>query len=109
VNENLLVSDALWARLAPILAEHYPVAPTGRPRTDFRRVLDGVMFRLASGCQWNRLPDRFGDHSTVHRWFRRWVDDGVFELLWPHLCAEHEELAAIDLDWRVDGARSPSH
>ena len=27
------------------------------------------------------LPSRFGPKSTVHRWFRKWVNAGVFEFL----------------------------
>ena len=41
-------------------------------------MLDGIIFRLRSGCQWNRLPKEFGDDSTVHRTFQRWVERGVF-------------------------------
>ena len=75
------VPDQLWERFEPILQEHYPPAPTGRPRADLRRVLNGIIFRLRSGCQWNRLPERFGDDATCHRWFQRWAQDGVLEQL----------------------------
>ena len=57
----------------------------GRPRIDLRAALNGIIFRLRSGCQWNRLPDRFGDDSSVHRWFQRWCINGVFERIWAVL------------------------
>ena len=31
--------------------------------------------------QWNHLPEPFGSDTTVHRWFQRFVADGVFERL----------------------------
>ena len=70
-----LLPDELWARVEPVLLRRYPLAKTGRPRTDLRRVLDGIIYRLRSGVQWNQLPREFGDDSTVHRWFQRFVAD----------------------------------
>ena len=95
------VPDGLWERIEPILLKHYPPAATGRPRVDLRRVLNGVIFRMRSGCQWNRLPERFGDDATVHRWFQRFVGDGVLEELWALLLSECEELGAVDWRWQA--------
>jgi putative transposase len=95
------VPDALWERLEPILLKHYPPAATGRPRVDLRRVVDAIIFRMRSGCQWNQLPERFGSDSTVHRWFQRFVEDGVLEELWAALLSECEELGAVDWSWQA--------
>ncbi len=98
------VPDELWERIEPILNKHYPPARTGRPRTDLRRVLDGVIYRLRSGVQWNQLPREFGDDSTVHRWFQRFVEDGVLEEIWATLARECEALGDLDWEWQaVDG------
>ena len=56
---------------------------------------------MRSGCQWNQLPERFGDDSTVHRWLQRWVEDGVLEQLWSVLLSECEELGAVDWRWQA--------
>ena len=63
----------------------YPSAWTGRPRADLRLVLDGIIHRLRSGCQWRRLPERFGAPSTVHGWFQRFAADGFLEEIWAYL------------------------
>ncbi len=34
---------------------------------------------LDNGAKWKDLPRRFGTKSTVHRWFQKWVTEGVFE------------------------------
>jgi len=99
------VPDQLWERLEPLLERRYPRKPIGRPRADLRRVVNGVIFRLRTGCQWNRLPRIFGDDSTVHRWFQRFVEDGVLEELWAILVSECEELGALDWRWQAaDGS-----
>jgi transposase len=97
------VPDELWERFEGILVMKYPLAATGRPRADLRRLLNGVIFRMRSGCQWNRLPERYGDDATVHRWFQRWVSEGVFEQLWALLLGECEELGAVDWRWQAAG------
>lgn len=96
--------DELWERIEPLLLRRYPLARTGRPRSDLRRVLDGVIYRLRSGVQWNQLPREFGDDSTVHRWFQRFVEDGVLEEIWAALAWECEALGDLDWEWQaVDG------
>ena len=94
------IPDEAWARLRPILLQHYPPARTGRPRGDWRKIVNGIIFRMRTGCQWNRLPKIFGDDSTVHRWFQRWSHDGIFEEFWVMLLLECDELDDIDWKWQ---------
>ena len=101
--------DDLWERIEPILADHYPAARTGRPRADLRRVLDGIIHRMRSGCQWNHLPPQFGPSSTVHGWFQHFVVDGVLREIWAGLAAECEELGALSWEWQsADGVMGKS-
>lgn len=101
--------DDLWQEIEVILECFYPPALTGRPRADLRRVLDGIIFRLRSGCQWERLPERFGPSSTVHGWFQRFAADGVLEEIWAYLVRECEELGEVRWEWQaVDGVMGKS-
>lgn len=103
------VSDELWERVEPILARRYPPARTGRPRADLRRVLDGVIYRMRSGCQWNQLPREFGANSTVHGWFQRFAADGVLREIWAALARECEALGALSWEWQAaDGVMGKS-
>lgn len=73
------LSDAEWAVLASLLP-----APsnTGRPwRWPVRAILDGILYVLRTGCAWRHLPLDFPPWSTVHRWFLRLSQAGVFERL----------------------------
>ncbi|MGH2953996.1 MAG: IS5 family transposase [Solirubrobacterales bacterium] len=101
--------DELWERVEPILARHYPPAPTGRPRADLRLMLDGIIFRMRTGCQWNQMPERFGPDSTVHNWFQTFVRDGVLEEIWAQLVAECEQLGEVEWEWQAaDGVMGKS-
>jgi putative transposase len=96
------IPDPLWQEvLSPLLDELYPPARTGRPRVDLRRVLDGVIYQLRTGCQWNRLPPQYGSDSTVHRWFQRFVADGVFETVWAALVDACDDLGGVQWQWQA--------
>ena len=73
---------------------------TGRKRADSRRMLEGIVFRMRSGCQWNRLPRELGDDSTIHRTFQRWVELRVLEGIWAVLVEGCEELGGVDWEWQ---------
>jgi putative transposase len=101
--------DELWERIEPILSGRYPRAATGRPRADLRLVLEGIIYRLRSGVQWNQLPRKFGADSTVHGWFQRFVEDGVLEEIWAVLARECDELGAVRWEWQAaDGVMGKS-
>ena len=72
------IPDELWEEIAPLIADLDPPKATGRKRQNPRRMLNGIIFRLRSGCQWNRLPRELGDDSTIHRTFQRWEQAGLF-------------------------------
>ena len=95
------IPDAVWPIMQTIVDEQYPRKPKGHRRVDLRRVLNGVIVRLRTGCQWNRLPEAFGDDSTVHRHFQRWCHQGIFERLWAVLVEACDELHGVAWQWQA--------
>jgi putative transposase len=94
------VPDPLWERIEPILREFWPKKPTGRRVANWRKMLNGILFRMRSGCQWDQLPAKFGPKSTVHDWFQRWAEGGVFERIRAVLVAGCDELGGVDWQWQ---------
>ena len=95
------IDDALWMIIEPILEEYWPRKATGRPPADWRRCLNGIIYRMRTGCQWNKLPKEFGDDATVHRWFARWSQDGVLEKIWAALIEHCDELGDVEWKWQA--------
>lgn len=99
------VDDELWSIIQEILDELDAPAPTGRPRTGQRAALNGIIYQMRSGVQWNQLPAQFGDDSSVHRTMQRWIANGVFPRIWAMLIAHCQELDGVNWEWQsVDGA-----
>jgi putative transposase len=95
------VPDRLWERVQPVIGELDPPAPTGRRRVDPRKVLDALIFRMRTGCQWNQLPKVFGDDSSIHRTFQRWLERGALDAIWVTLVDESEELGGVEWQWQA--------
>jgi putative transposase len=94
--------DDLWDDFVqPVLSKLDPRKPgPGRKRIDARKALDGIIYQMRTGCQWNALPTRFGDDSSVHRTMQRWIAVGVFQEIWAMLIDHCDELDEVDWQWQ---------
>jgi len=98
------VPDSLWERIKPLIDKLDPPKATGRPRQDARRILDGIIFRFRTGCQWNHMPRVYGDDSTIHRTFQHWQRLGLFKQIWAILVEECDELGGVNWEWQAADA-----
>ena len=100
------LSEAAWARLAPLL----PPRKAGKPRKDDRLVVSGVLWKLATGAPWRDLPERYGPWQSVYTRFRRWTRGGVRDRMLA--AVQRQADAAGELDWElhfVDGTVIRAH
>jgi putative transposase len=95
------VPDHLWEKIRPILDSKDPRKRTGRPRADQRRIIDGIIFKIRTGCQWNLIPRVYGSDTTIHRWLKRWTNLGIWQELWKVLAQESPELAQADWESEI--------
>ena len=101
--------DELWERMHPLLPRYEKCRDGGRPRSDLRKVADGIFYVLRTGCQWKAAPCEYGSGSTLHRYFQEWERADVFLKLWKAALLEYEELQGIQWNWQsVDGAMTKS-
>ena len=57
-----------------------PARRGGRPRdVNMREVINGLLYLLWTGCQWQALPKDLPPKSTVHHYFKLWDWDGTLE------------------------------
>jgi len=77
------ISDDDWARIKDLL----PGQPGqhGKVAKDNRLFVNGVLWVLRSGAQWDELPERYGKWKSVHKRFTRWAKAGVWERVFAEL------------------------
>jgi transposase len=93
-----LVSDELWALVAPLLPPEPPKPKGGRPRVSDRAALSGIIFVLKSGIPWEMRPQELGCGSGVTCWrrLRDWQEAGVWDRLHRELLDRLGDAERID-------------
>lgn len=106
-DDGLRLSDALWARIEPLLPRRKP-HPLGchNPRVPDCNAMNAILFVLRTGCQWNALnATGICSSSSVHRRFLEWTEAGVFQAFWQEGLLTYDELKGLDWSWlSLDGA-----
>jgi len=96
------VTDEQWETIEPFMP--VPKA-TGRPLSDLRIIVEGVLWIVRTGAPWRDLPERFGPWQTVYDWFNRWRKDRTWDHLLEALQIRLDTEGRIDWDlWCVDGS-----
>jgi transposase len=94
------VTDALWARIEPLIPKHVNAHPRGggRKRIAERTVFNAILFVARTGCQWKAL-DATGIYSgsTAHLRFQEWTQAGVFQKLWTADLLEYDKKEGINV------------
>ena len=76
VMDRLVLSDEMWARVAPqIIGDERTRGTSGR---DNRMFVEGVLWIVRTGAPWRDLPEVFGEWNSVFRRFSRWSRKGVW-------------------------------
>lgn len=85
------LTNAQWALIEPLLP---PPDTSGAPRTtNLRHVVNAMLYRLKTGCQWKMLPKDFGiPWKTVYNWHENFARRGTWERI-QHALAEQVRLA----------------
>jgi len=65
----------------------------GRPVLDNRRFVEGVIWVGRNGSRWRSLPSEYGNWSSVHKRFKRWSDQGIWQMIFNELAV------SADTEW----------
>ncbi len=100
------LSDLQWQVLEPL----FPVPVKrgrGKPHTSWRKVLNSILFVLATREKWEALPKEsdYASKSASHRWFRIWKRNGFLDQLLGKL--RELSLLANELKFPATRTRTP--
>ena len=91
------LTEKQWQGLQPLLPPHKP--QTGRPNSDHRKLINGILWILRTGAPWRDLPTQYGNWRTVASRFYRWRKAGIWDQVLAALQAAGDKEG--ELDWEV--------
>jgi transposase len=102
------LADEQWALIAELFPEP---AKTGRPPTDRRQVVDGILWIMHAGAPWRDLPeDDFGPWETVYGLFNAWNANGLLDEVLCRLQINVIDAGGLDGKlWCIDGTIVRAH
>ncbi len=104
------LTNAQWARIAPLFPDRYHHGGAGHPWNDHRPLVNGILWHLHAGAPWPDTPERYGPWKTVYDRFNRWRKDGTWARILQALLLPLDRAGGIDRDlWCVDGTISRAH
>ena len=96
----ITIPDKLWIEIKANLPKEKQPKTVGQPIVSYRKVLDGVLYILRTGCQWKMIPKEYGSGSTSHRRFQEWNKLDVFKKTWIRLLKIYDDLIGINWTWQ---------
>src|ERR1700689_1881143 len=73
------LTDKQFEKIEPFLPK---TKKTGRPATISRReILNAILYKVKTGCQWRALPHDLPHHKTVYTYFCWWTLDGTLDAI----------------------------
>ena len=100
------LTDASWAAIAPLL----PSDPRrGQAWRDHRTVLNGILWKLATGVPWRDVPERYGPWQTLHARLLRWQRDGTWDRVLRHVQQHTDAVGEIVWEVSVDSTVLRAH
>ena len=74
------LTDEEWEIFEPLLLQIIPTKKRTRPPDWTKReIVDGILYQLKNGCNWEDLPKDLPPYSTVYWHYKQWREAGVFE------------------------------
>lgn len=104
------LTDTQWAIVEPLLPKpKVRKDRRGRPRQNNRQLLEGMLWILRTGAQWEELPRTFPPKSTCHDRFQEWTQSGVVAEVLKALAEDLRERGEIDLaECSIDATFTPA-
>jgi transposase len=94
------LTDAEWDILEPLLPQILPHKKRTRPSNWTKReIIDGILYQLKNGCNWEDLPKDLPPYSTVYWHYKQWRDSGAIETLMSTLHQQVREQVKKKPKW----------
>ena len=84
------LSDQQWNRISSLFRQRTRLGKVGRPPSDHRPIVNGILGILHTGAPWRDLPGRYGPYTTAYNRFNRWRKAGIWDRLMNAITKAHD-------------------
>ena len=103
------LTDEQWFLIADLLEPPPPSTAGGRPWTNSRACLEGILWVLRTGARWKDLPKSFPSPSSCWRRLKLWTENGLFTKAWERALRKLDSLQGVDWEQAMaDATFSPA-
>jgi len=102
-----LLSDQQWELIKDLLPAR--TGKPGRPFSDARAMVEGIIYRYRCGLAWRDVPAVFGPWQTIWTWHRRLAREGTWDVVLQRLQAFADAAGLIDWSVSVDSSIARAH
>jgi len=102
-----VLSDAQWSLIEDELPR--PRSGNGRPFSDARTMVEGIIYRYRCGISWRDVPAVFGRWQTVWTWHLRLATDGTWDRILATLTARADADGLVDWSVSVESTIARAH
>ncbi len=83
------LSDTQW----DYIKQYLPQQPYNDiSRADDRRILNGVLYALKTGCKWIEIPRKFGPYTAIHSTLKKWGSEGILDPILSSIDIDNEDI-----------------
>jgi transposase len=107
VSRFQLLSDDQWALIEDLLPVR--TGKQGRPFSDARAMVEGIIYRYRCGIAWRDVPAVFGPWQTIWTWHRRMAGDGTWDTVLQRLLTAADAAGLVDWSASVDSTIARAH
>jgi len=105
-SKRFFITDPMWSKLLPLLPAEK--GRNARPSKPNRPMLEGMIWKLRTGCPWRDLPKEFGPWESVYSRFSRWSERGIFQQVFEEI-KDHLSCDDVSLDSTTVRAHQHAH
>lgn len=94
-----ILIDEHWSKLRTIMREHGIY-----DKPNLRKTVEGILYRMRTGCPWRDLPPVFGLWNSIYQQFNRWSSKNILMKIFKALVEDP------DFEWEfIDGSIVKAH
>ncbi len=96
---RLMLNNEKWSKFRDIMTKNKIY-----DKPNLRLMVEGILYRMRTGCPWRDLPKEFGKWNSIYAKFNRWSARGKIKKIFKSLIKEP------DLEWEfIDGSFVKAH